>query len=1034
MPAPHRIVSLPRAAILLPLLITFALCRAAFAADRIDFAREVVPIFVSHCTDCHSGAEPKGGLSLIEPDRFAKGGESGMPIAAGNPDASLLWRQVSTDEMPPKHPLGDADKATLRQWIEEGANWSGGPIDPFAISTSTRAGRDWWSLKPIQAHSPIAADHTKRSEADHPQTRQQGARVGWARKGLDHFILDRLHAAGLTPSPEATPRELARRVAFDLTGLPPTPQQIAAFASDPSDESYAKLVDELLDSPHYGERWGRHWLDVVRFGESDGFERNFPREHAWHYRDWVIKAFNAGMPYDEFVRMQLIGDLMTDDLDGKAALGFWVAGVHNTVVGGSDRMRALAREDEIEEVLGTLGQTFLGLTINCARCHDHKFDPISQREYYQLAATIGGIGHGETDQTIPEEAAKLAALDQELHTLRETLATIDRDARQAIRNSQPVTRDAKATDQAPAPLPIARWDFTGDLKDSIGGLHGVAHGRVKVEAGALLLDGSGFVSTPPIPQPITTKTLEAWVEVTNPDQRGGGVMTIEDTAGNLFDSIVYGEQEPKKWMPGSNNFLRTASFEGEDESEATTRTVHLAWVYLEDGTILAYRDGVRYGKDVRKGPLQPFGANECEVLFGLRHRPVGGNRSFAGKLHRASLYDRALSPEEIAASGRESGESITEAMLVESLTPDQRSRRVSLQAKLGELSTARQAQAARATRKLYTLTPGPVPVTRVLLRGDPATPGDIVNPAGVTAIDGPQPDFDLPPDAPESVRRQKLADWITSPANPLFARVMVNRVWHHHFGAGIVDTTSDFGFGGSRPSHPELLDHLAARFRDGGYDLKSLHRTIVTSSTYRQSYSAKTGDERTRCEAIDADSRLLWRGHARRLEAEAVRDAMLVASGTLNPTVGGAGYKDVAVTHNNGTTYYDPIEVTGSDFYRRTVYRFNPRGGRSGLLDNFDCPDTATSAPRRSVTTTPLQALSLLNNGFVLEMATAMAKRLRAEAGDDLNAQVNLAWELAIARKPAPDELELSIALARQHGLEALCRGLFNTNEFLIIE
>jgi hypothetical protein len=482
--------------------VFFASCGLSrLQAQVIDFDKQIAPILVSHCLECHRGSEPEGGLNLTERALVQTGGDSGEAIVVGNASDSLLWERVRSDEMPPKHPLSNAKKATLKQWIDEGAKWGDGALDLFSITTDSRAGRDWWSLQPLQ-DVPVPAFDSQ-----------------WGRNAIDAFVLRRLLAEGLKPSSEADPRSLIRRLYFDLTGLPPTPEQVAAFVADPSEASYQTLVGDLLNSRQYGERWGRHWLDVVRFGESDGFERNFQRENAWHYRDWIINALNDDMPYDEFVRMQLVGDQLAGGTDGAAATGFWVAGVHNTVVGGSKRMKQLARQDEIEDVLATLGQTFVGLTFNCARCHDHKFDPITQAEYYQLASAISGLGYGERNVPVPDEQATLASLDQQIAEQRAKLAAIDQAARQKIMDAR--GSGEIATPELPAAM--ARWEFDSDLNDSIGRLHGTARGNARIENGALILDGESFVETSPVPTNIVEKTLEAWIQLDNLDQRGGAV-------------------------------------------------------------------------------------------------------------------------------------------------------------------------------------------------------------------------------------------------------------------------------------------------------------------------------------------------------------------------------------------------------------------------------------------------------------------------------------------------------------------------------
>ena len=981
-------------------------------AQTIDFDKQIAPILVSHCLECHRGSKPEGGLNLTERSLVRAGGDSGEAIVVGKAADSLLWERVSSDEMPPKHPLSNAKKATLKQWIEEGANWGDNALDMFSITTDSRAGRDWWSLQPLQDVPAPALDSQ------------------WGRNVIDAFLLRRLRAEGLKSSPEADPRNLIRRLYFDLTGLPPEPEQVAAFVADPSEASYQKIVENLLSSRHYGERWGRHWLDVVRFGESDGFERNFQRENAWHYRDWIINALNKDMPYDEFVRMQLIGDQLAGETDGAAATGFWVAGVHNTTVGGSKRMKQLARQDEIEDVLATLGQTFVGLTFNCARCHDHKFDPIRQAEYYQLASAISGLGYGERDVPVLDEQAALAKLDRQLTHLRKEFAAIDKAARDKIISAR---QPGEAVVPSP-PSALARWEFDSDLNDSIGRLHGTARGNCRIENGALILEGESFVETSPVLTNIAEKTLEAWIQLDNLEQRGGSAIAIGSLNGGMFDAIVFGENEPKRWMAGSNNFLRSDSFGGAEESDAVNGPVHIAMVYQKDGTIIGYRNGLAYGHSIRKSDLQPFKANETGILFGLRHKPSGGNRHLAGRIHGAALYDRALTSDEVAALAGNAAEYVSEDQLTASLDESQRAHRASIKTRIEEVAKARDGQAAKATRKMYTLTAGEGQTTNVLLRGDPDSIGEVVSPATTEAIVGLSADFGLAPDAPEAERRRNLAEWITSENNPLFARVIVNRVWHYHFGAGIVDTPNDFGFNGGRPSHPDLLEYLARQFRSGGYRLKSLHRLIVTSSAYRQASYGQSGTDLKKASDIDATNRLLWRGNMRRLEAEALRDAMLSVAGQLNEVGGGPSFKDVSITPNNGTTYYEPIDVDAPEFFRRTVYRFNPRGGRSALLDTFDCPDPASTAPRRSVTTTPLQSLSLMNNGLVLRMSDYFAQRVLDGAGEDRASQITRAWQLAIARGPNESERRLSEKLVAEHGLSALCRGLFNVNEFVVLE
>ena len=351
-------------------------------AEQVQFEKSVAPLLIGKCIACHSGSEAKGRLDLTVRDKLITGGESGPAIVPNTLDKSLIWQRIAANEMPPKHPLPAAEKQAIQRWIESGAVWSGGALDPLKVSTDQRAGFDWWSLQSI---ANVAIPKTNDTDR--------------LRQTVDAFIQARLEQRGLKPAPPADRRVLIRRITFDVIGLPPTPDEVDEFVGDNRPDAFERLIDRLLASPHYGERWARHWLDVVRFGESNGFERDLPRPNAWPYRDWVIQAFNRDLPYDEFVRWQLAGDIIApNDPESIKSVGFLVAGAHDTVVPVVDRMRALMRQDELEDTMGVVGQTFLGLTLNCARCHDHKFDPITAREYYQVASALAGVDHGEREK------------------------------------------------------------------------------------------------------------------------------------------------------------------------------------------------------------------------------------------------------------------------------------------------------------------------------------------------------------------------------------------------------------------------------------------------------------------------------------------------------------------------------------------------------------------------------------------------------------------------------------------------------------
>jgi hypothetical protein len=889
-----------------------------------------------------------------------------------------------------------------------------------------RAGPDWWSLQPVR-RPPVPAVQAR----------------DWPRSPLDAFILAALEARHLRPAPTADQATLIRRLTFDLLGLPPTPAEIDAFVNDPAPDAYERLVDRLLASPGYGERWGRHWLDVVRFGESQGYERDKLRDHAWRYRDYVIGSFNADKPYPRFVQEQLAGDVLPDGGEaGVIATGFLVAGPWDEVgnMQQGQVMRRRVREEELEDLVSAVCQTFLGLTVNCARCHNHKFDPIPHRDYYRIKAAFEGIRHGDRP-TLPPAAvkareARTAQLEGRINDLQQQIARID-DAGRARTSG----REQPPGKNVPAPL--ARWTFETGARDGAGKLDGTLYGGAVVAGGRLRLDGKGaFLRTGPLPRDLTEKTLEAWVTPGTLDQRGGGILTVESDNGSVFDGIVFGEQEPRKWLAGSEFFRRTATLAGPAETAKPGEVVHVAVVYAADNSITFYRNGVPYGSAYTpRGPdatLRTYAAKTSRVLLGMRHTG-GGNPFFAGEIEEARLYDRALTAKEVAASFQAGVERVPLADVLAALTPEETQRRRQL--------LEEQARYRADLNKLgpvplaYAANPGQPEPTFVLMRGDVEKRGEEVSAGGLSAVRTPAPEFGLPTDAPEAERRLALARWISHPDNPLTARVLVNRVWQYHFGRGLVGTPSDFGFNGERPSHPELLDWLASEFvapspqpsPPGGEgrvrgSIKKLHRLIVLSSTYRQ--SARYNETAA---AVDADNRLLWRFAPRRLEGEAVRDAMLAVSGQINDQVGGPSFRPFTVKLFN-SNFYDLTDPVGPEFNRRTVYRMNVNSAKSPLLDALDCPDPSVKAPRRSVTTTPLQALGLMNNSFVQRQARHFAGRVEKEAGGDLVAQVGHAYRLALGRPPSEAETRRAAALAGEHGLESLCWVLLNASEFLYLK
>jgi hypothetical protein len=889
--------------------------------------------------------------------------------------------------------------------IASASSWGKEPADPYRVTTEKRAGYDWWALQPLR-DPPIP-----RSSAQTQPTNP-----------IDAFVREKLKQKELSASPMADRRTLIRRAYFDLIGLPPSPADVEAFLNDKSADAYERVIDRLLASPEYGVRWARHWLDIVRFGESNGFEHDEFRPSAWSYRDWVVDALNRDLPYDEFARLQLAGDVIRpNDPEAIKATGLLVAGAYDSVgqTQQSEAMRMVVRQDELEDVVGTVGQAFLGLTVQCARCHDHKFDPIHQVEYYRLTAALGGVRHGEILLPLPsEEAAKLR---QELSGAEKELALLETPARNAI-----VAARKSRTSRAPAAF--ASWDFRTGLEDRTGHLHARLKGTAVLTPQGLKLDGkAAYAITSPLPKALTAKTLESWVKLDSLESRGGGVIGLETTGGAVFDSIVYAERDPAQWMAGSNFFVRSKSFAGPPEQEATQRFVHLTITYSEDGVITAYRNDRPYGQHYQSVALQPFDVGISQVIFGLRHEPVKKGALLAGVIARANLYDRALSASEVADSAGALDDYIGVDEISSALPAEARERYQRLHVQVEQSRAA----LARGAGKAYAIAPKEPGPTYLLARGNTKQPGEEVSAGGIAAIRGIDADFSMVKDAPEKGRRRKLSEWITSPSNPLFARVIVNRLWHYHFGTGIVETPSDFGFNGGRPSHPELLDFLAGELIRQHFSLKQMHKLIMTSQAYQQSSRYNEAAAK-----IDAGDRLLWRKAPVRLEAETLRDSVLAVAGKLNPRLGGPGFRDFKVETLPGKEMqaFHPVEVADADSLRRTLYRTWFRSGRNGLLDALDCPDPSATVPARQVTNTPLQALAMLNNALILQMSDEFAARLQRESPENVGRQIDQAYRLAFSRSPDTGEVASAREVVAKYGLNTLARALFNSSEFLFVD
>ena len=973
----HVIVSRPSlrflASVLLGVTVGLPIGRAAPPA-RQHVERVVLPLLAKRCLGCHGG-DKKGGLDLRRRETALHGGESGPAVVPGKPDESLMWELIDGEEMPPEHPLSADERRAIRQWITDGLYYPPDGIDPLALTTGARAGYDWWSLQPLQTpRLPVV----------------EALPDSWQNAPIDRLVGARLVQNGLTPSPPATPRVLIRRVTYDLTGLAPTPREIARFVDDcrqetgsaerVGDRAYERLVDRLLASSAYGEQWGRHWLDVIRFGESRGYERNEIIRNLWPFRDYVIRSFNEDKPIDRLIREHLAGDVLgKDDPQVEVGTAFLVCGPYDDVGNQDPQQAAQIRANTIDEMIRATGEAFLGITIGCGRCHDHKFDPVSQRDYYAWYATFAGVRHGSRDVATAHErqarAARMAPIEKELARLDQ----LDQQLEQRIL-ARAVTEAARYAAQWTRP-PVDR--------------RGTEERFAPVEARAVRLVVLGTDTNPSRRTGYTIDEFEVWsagaspVNVARASHGGsaeGNSRRAEDFAEAYSAALTIDGQFGARWISaGPTLTIRLARptvidrvFFSSDRTGAAGR--HPIAAFVSDYRIEVSRDG-----------------RSWEPVADARDRkPV----SDAHRRHR---------------------------MLQSAITPQERKQRAEWAAQRRALEARRRAVPPLPNWWVGTFHPVSEP-THVFLGGNPQRKGPQVTASSLKMLDRLVPGYHLPADAPESQRRLALARWITHPKNALALRVLANRVWHYHFGRGIVDTPSDFGFMGGRPTHPQLLDYLAARLRDTGWRLKPLHREIVLSRTYRQ-------QSRYRADAArkDGSSRLLWRFPPRRLTGEEIRDSMLAVAGRLDRRMGGPGFRLYRYLQDNVATYI-PLDQWGPETYRRSVYHHFARAARIDYLTDFDCPDNSFPAPRRVTTTSPLQALTMLNHSFTQDMARAVAERLKRERGPDIDAQIDRAFQLFYGRKPDIEEADWARAFATTYSMRALARVLFNTNEFIYLD
>ena len=894
---------------------------------KVDFENDVLPLLQDYCMDCHGPDKQKSGFRLDRRVHLLKGGDSGLlAMVPGKPEESYLMEVIQSDDpeisMPPKGDrLFEDEIEILQDWIAEGAFW------PGQMDEKVKEGTDHWAFQAV-----IRPDVPGDSE-----------------NPIDAFINNRLEKEGIPKNKEADPLALIRRASVVLTGLPPQPSRVTKFLSDHQEnprQAYTLLVDELLASPHFGERWAQHWLDVIRWAETNGSESNLYRKLAWVYRDYVIRAFNQDLPYDEFVRQQLAGDGMGVG----EALGFLVAGPHvpAATVGQEPSAIRQARADRMDEIIQTVGASMLGVTMSCARCHNHKFDPISIQDYYSMTAVFQDIEFGSRFPEFSEDHPR---------------KVIANEIWQEVAKNRNIIRDKTTA-----------WE------EDWGGYKEV-HWKPLEAVGLRLNFWSGYV----------------------------GLDEVE----------IFGLPSEDRNLASASNGTKVwtdLAFAQQGDRFPVTRVI--------DGKYGTQRWQASFHKEKKQNPWIEFSFDKPVTVGRLR---MSTNREYYYETDYLEQKNK-FNFDKFLVNVKLPDGTWTEVASIENIRNLIKSDQ-SLGDAVGEINHSAYKLSEKGPRPSFVGSFIKPQVTRVLHRGSPENPRDVVLPGAPKILSGV---LGVDNDASGRARRAEFAEWLVDEKNPLTARVMANRFWQHVFGAGLVVTGGDFGRAGAPPSHPELLDWIAAEFstpsRPEGtpWSMKELVRLFVTSDAFKRSNQpSEIGLEK------DATSSLLWRFPPRRVEAEVIRDGILLASGKLNREMGGRSYR----IHNVKKTYaqWKVTDNFGPETWRRMIYQERMRRVDDQIFTAFDFPDCGQVRAKRPVSTTPLQALNLMNSSFVVDQAKHLAKRAQNESGGNLKASVSRAFELIFSRKPDKEELNASLHIARDRGLEIVCRALMNSNEFAFL-
>lgn len=958
--------------------VSLATAAGRAAAPAADFQRDIQPIFATRCYECHGEKKQKGGLRLDRRDSAFKGGDSGKAvIVPGKSAESLLFAKVTSkdddDVMPPKGGrLNEAQIALLRVWLDAGANWP---------ETAVAEKKHWAYMKPVRPTLPAVRS------------------AGWPCNGIDSFVLERLEREGLAPSPEADRATLLRRVSLDLTGLPPTLSEVEAFLADTATNAFEKVVDRLLASPHYGERWARPWLDMARYADTQGYEKD-NRRSQWPWRDWVIDALNRNLPFDQFTIEQLAGDLLPDATrDQKVATGFHRNTMTNTEGGTDDEE---FRHEAVVDRVNTTMSVWMGTTFGCAQCHNHKYDPFTMRDYYQFYAFFNSTADTDKDDERPTLKLPTPEQGKRLADSRAQIAVLDRE----LNATTPELATAQARWEKETLAALEAWrllDTTNAL--STGGATLTRKGDGSFLVGGKNATNDTYVVIAPVAlRRLTGMRLEVLPDPTLP-QKSLGRAANGSFVLSRVEAALAADDDPAHPVP-----LAFASATADFSQDGYSVTNLLGGPSGSGWATKAFDPAQRVPRTavlaLDKARELPEGS---WLIITLRHESrfpaanVGRFRLAATDAEKP-VAAPAL-PEVIASALRRTPEQRTDKQ--------QRDLAAHWRATAPELKTVREALAKIRNEEKKLAESLPITavmqelekprVTHILTRGSFLSPGDPVQP-GTPASLHPFA-TNLPPN------RLGLAHWIVDTNNPLTARVIMNQIWEQYFGIGIVETVQDFGTQGEPPSNQRLLDWLAIEFMARGWDLKVMHKLIVTSATYRQS-SHVTPELLQR----DPYNRLLARGPRVRLEGEMVRDQALAVSGLLSPKIGGppvmpkqpAGIWQVVYSGDKWET------SKGEDQHRRGIYTFWRRTSPYPSMVTFDAPSREYCVVKRSRSNTPLQALTLLNDPVYVEAAQAVARRMVCECSGDSADHARFGFRLCLTRAPSSEEVRRLVKLFEQ--------------------